>query len=50
MTTRQRMCRFLQVQYTQRTLFKAFGDPRFVSRTTVEQVQIRNIDRLANTR
>jgi PBSX family phage portal protein len=35
-TTRQRMRRFLQVQYTQRTFFKAFGDPRFVSRTTGE--------------
>jgi PBSX family phage portal protein len=35
-TTRQRMRRFLQVQCTQRTFFKAFGDPRFVSRTTGE--------------
>ena len=35
-TTRQRMRRFLQVQYTQRTFFKAFGDPRVVSRTTGE--------------
>ncbi len=35
-TTRQRMRRFIQVQYDQRTFFKAFGDPRFVSRATGE--------------
>ncbi|MBI5533119.1 MAG: hypothetical protein HY898_10405 [Deltaproteobacteria bacterium] len=35
-TTRQRMRRFLQVQYTQRAFFKALGDPRFVSRTPGE--------------
>jgi PBSX family phage portal protein len=34
--TRQRMRRFLQIQYAQRTYFKAFGDPRVVSRTNGE--------------
>lgn len=34
--TRQRMRRFLQIQYAQRTYFKAFGDPRVVSRATGE--------------
>jgi PBSX family phage portal protein len=36
-STRQRMRRFLQIQYAQRTYFKAFGDPRVVSRTTGEE-------------
>jgi PBSX family phage portal protein len=35
-TTRQRMRRFLQIQYSQRTYFKAFGDSRVVSRTNGE--------------
>lgn len=35
-TTRQRMRRFLQIQYAQRTYFKAFGDRRVVSRTNGE--------------
>ncbi len=34
--TRQRMRRFLQIQYAQRTYFKAFGDARVVSRTNGE--------------
>jgi PBSX family phage portal protein len=34
LTTRQRLRRFVQVQYEQCTFFKAFGDPRVVSRTT----------------
>lgn len=34
--TRQRMRRFLQIQYAQRTYFKAFGDSRVVSRTNGE--------------
>ena len=35
-STRQRMRRFLQIVYTQRTFFKSFGDPRVISRTTGE--------------
>ncbi len=34
--TRQRMRRFLQIQYAQRTYFKAFGDSRVVSRSNGE--------------
>ena len=37
-STRQRLRRFVQVQYEQRTFFKAFGDPRVLSRTTGEVV------------
>ncbi|MFI5300994.1 MAG: phage portal protein, partial [Polyangiales bacterium] len=36
-TTRQRVRRYLQVQYAQRTYFKAFGDRRVVSRSTGEE-------------
>jgi PBSX family phage portal protein len=32
--SRQRMRRFVQIQYAQRTFFKSFGDPRIISRTT----------------
>ncbi|MFI5297485.1 MAG: phage portal protein [Polyangiales bacterium] len=35
--TRQRMRRFLQIQYAQRTYFKAFGDTRVVSRTSGQE-------------
>ncbi len=31
---RRRLRRFVQIQYTERVYFKAFGDPRVVSRTT----------------
>jgi PBSX family phage portal protein len=34
--SRQRVRRFVQVQYAQRTFFKGLGDPRVVSRTTGE--------------
>jgi len=47
-TTRQRMRRFLQIQYAQRTYFKAFGDTRVVSRTNGEVFD--SIDELRGTR
>jgi PBSX family phage portal protein len=46
--TRQRMRRFLQIQYAQRTYFKAFGDPRVVSRTTGQEFA--SIDELRSSR
>ena len=46
--TRQRMRRFLQIQYAQRTYFKAFGDTRVVSRTNGEVFA--SIEELRGTR
>jgi PBSX family phage portal protein len=46
--TRQRMRRFLQIQYAQRTYFKAFGDRRVVSRANGEVFE--SIEALRETR